>query len=245
MDKQTVAEINLIDLLFYIKKRLWIVLVSGAVCALATLLVNAIVLTPQYTASTRIYVLNRASDAGIDYSDIQSSAQLAQDFEVLITGRNVTSQVIRQLSLDMTDGQLADKITINGVTDSRILQIDVMDSDAKRAADIANCVREVAKEQLVNIMEIDTVNVVYEAEQPVNPSAPHTKRNTILALMLGVCISCLALIVLFIVDDSVKTEEEIERYLNLSTVGVIPHSNSILKANQTRSKKRQVRGKKA
>ena len=174
MDKQTVAEINLIDLLFYIKKRLWIVLVSGAVCALATLLVNAFVLTPQYTASTRIYVLNRASDAGIDYSDIQSSAQLAQDFEVLITGRNVTSQVIRQLSLDMTDGQLADKITINGVTDSRILQIDVMDSDAKRAADIANCVREVAKEQLVNIMEIDTVNVVYEAEQPVNPSAPHT-----------------------------------------------------------------------
>ena len=64
MDKQTVAEINLIDLLFYIKKRLWIVLVSGAVCALATLLVNAFVLTPQYTASTRIYVLNRASDAG-------------------------------------------------------------------------------------------------------------------------------------------------------------------------------------
>lgn len=244
MDKQTVAEINLIDLLFYIKKRLWIVLISGAVCALATLLVNAFVLTPQYTASTRIYVLNRASDAGIDYSDIQSSTQLAQDFEVLITGRNVTSQVIRQLSLDMTDEQLADKIIINGVTDSRILQIDVMDSDAKHAADIANCVREVAKEQLVNIMEIDTVNVVYEAEQPANPSAPHTKRNTILALILGFCISCLVLIVLFIVDDSVKTEEEIERYLNLSTVGVIPQSNSILKANQTRSKKRQIRGKK-
>lgn len=244
MDKQTVAEINLIDLLFYIKKRLWIVLISGAVCALATLLVNAFVLTPQYTASTRIYVLNRASDAGIDYSDIQSSTQLAQDFEVLITGRNVTSQVIRQLSLDMTDEQLADKIIINGVTDSRILQIDVMDSDAKHAADIANCVREVAKEQLVNIMEIDTVNVVYEAEQPANPSAPHTKRNTILALILGFCISCLVLIVLFIVDDSVKTEEEIERYLNLSTVGVIPQSTSILKANQTRSKKRQIRGKK-
>lgn len=244
MDKQTVAEIDLIDLLFYIKKRLWIVLISGAVCALATLLVNAFVLTPQYTASTRIYVLNRASDAGIDYSDIQSSTQLAQDFEVLITGRNVTSQVIRQLSLDMTDEQLADKIIINGVTDSRILQIDVMDSDAKHAADIANCVREVAKEQLVNIMEIDTVNVVYEAEQPANPSAPHTKRNTILALILGFCISCLVLIVLFIVDDSVKTEEEIERYLNLSTVGVIPQSTSILKANQTRSKKRQIRGKK-
>ncbi|MCD8356306.1 MAG: Wzz/FepE/Etk N-terminal domain-containing protein [Clostridia bacterium] len=237
MENQNFAEINLLDLLFYIRKKIWIPAVAVVVCSAIVFVISSFVLTPSYTASTRIYILNRSEGTAVNYSDIQSSTQLANDYEALITGRNVTAEVIKDLDLDISNAELAGKIKVTNQEDTRIMQINVTDSDPELAAKLANKIRDVAQQQIVDIMEIDAVNVVYAADVPTSPSAPNTKKNVILAAGIALVLSLCALTVLFVADDTVKTEEDAERYLQLATLGTIPYSRSMGKGS-SRTKKR-------
>lgn len=224
MDNQTEDEIDLLDLLLYLKKKVWIIALSFVICAVAGFLFTRIFVDTQYTGSTRMYVLNRSSETNVAYSDFQVSNQLMEDYKVLITGENVTKEVIQKLGLDMTAAQLAKIISVSAMDNTRVLQISVTDTDPWRAADIANCVREVAGEQIQRIMDVDAVNLVYAADVPQSPSGPNTKKNTALAALVGLVLAVGILVVIYLMDDTLRTEEDVERYLGLSTLGVIPLS---------------------
>lgn len=243
MERNNSIEISLAELYYYVRKRLWIVILMTILAAVATFFVCKNVITPEYTASTRIYVLNKASDGdSVAYSDFQASSQLRKDYQELITGKNVTSEVIEALGLSMSDAGLAKKIHISSPDDTRIIQINVVDESPQMAALIANRVRDVARRQIVEIMAIDAVNVVYEASVPTVPSSPHSARDTVIAAMLTALVMLVLVVIFFLVDDRIKTEEDVERYLGLSTIGVIPMSSSLSKRdyhNEKNGKKKK------
>lgn len=225
MERENSAEINIIELFVFIRRRFWILILAAIVFAGATYGVCKYFMTPQYVASTRIYTLKQGSDNNqLVYSDLQVSTQLAKDYETLIVGRNVTSIVIKNLDLNMSNSQLAGKITVTMPgSGERTLQINVRDADPQLAAQIANEVCEVAREQLVSIMGMEAVNLVYEAEVPASPSSPATTRNSVIAGIIGAIAAFIVLLIYFVMDDRIKTEEDVERYLKLNTVGTIPY----------------------
>jgi len=237
MEKNDDVEINLIDLFFYLKKRIVIIVAAVLAAAAIGFVVTQLFVAPEYTASARMYVLNRSDETNVVYSDFQTSTQLLNDYKVLITGRNVTDEVIRDLGLNMSSGQLADAITVTSPDNTRIVQIDVIDTDPKRAADIANAVYETAAEQIQNIMDVDAVSLVYSAKVPKSPSSPNVLRNTIIAAAFGFVAAVGVLIVIYILDDTIRTEEDVERYLGLGTLGVIPISQELGTKNKAKKRK--------
>jgi len=220
-------EIDLLDLLNHLKKKCWVVIAAFLAFAVAGFLFTKLFITPEYIASTRIYVLNRGSENGVVSSDYQISNYMVSDYTVLITGRNVTSKVISELDLDLSDSQLAGMISVKSPANTRVLQIDVTDTDPARAADIANSIRRIASEQIKDITDADAVNLVYEADVPKAPSAPSAMKNTALAAILGAVAAIGILTVLYIMDDTIRTEEDVERYLNISVIGVMPISSDL------------------
>jgi len=217
-------EIDLLEVFFYLKKRIWIILASFAVCAVVGFLFTTLFVSPKYTASTRMYVLNRSNGESVNSSDYQISNYMVSDYTVLITGRNVTDEVISRLNLDMSSDELANAITVSSPTNTRILQIDVTAESSLLAADIANTVREVAALQIKEIMAVDAVNLVYAAEVPRAPASPNVLKNTVLAAAVGLVAAIGVLVLICILDDSIRTEEDVEKYLGLSVLGVIPVS---------------------
>lgn len=221
------VEFDLMELLRYLKKKVLIIVCAFVACALLGFAFSRFFLTPMYTASTRAYVLNRSNDNAVMYSDLQLSSQLLNDYKVLITGQNVTKEVITELGLDMTPEQLSAQISVTAPNDTRVLQISVTNANPQRAADIANAIQKVATLQIKEIMDVDAVNVIYEADVPDKPSSPNVKRNTVLAAMLGLIASVGVLTIIFLCDDTIRTEEDVEHYLGLSTLGVIPASANL------------------
>lgn len=242
MEEQNAIEIDLGELLRCLKKRIWVILGVGAVCAVLGLVISAFVLQPKYTASTRAYVLNRTNENTIVYADIQTSTYMLYDYRALITGQNVTREVIRDLELDMTDAQLASCITVDSETNTRVLQIDVTYHDPQLAADIANRVREIAADQIKEFMEVDAVKTVYEAEAPASPSAPNVQQNTMIAAVLGMLVCAAVYMTLFVLDDTIRTEDDVQKYLGLSVLGVIPESEELRSMGNLPGKKRRRAG---
>lgn len=243
MEERNELEIDIGELLRYLQQKLVSLVLAALVCGLLGWAVSTFVLSPKYTASTRVYVLSRSNES-IVYSDIQISTYVSRDFEVLITGPNVTREVITQLGLDMTDAQLASSITVTPMEDTRVLQIDVTHTDPRTAADIANCVRDVSALQICGFVDADAVKTVFEAQAPKNPSSPNVGRNTLLAAVLGLIALTALYAVRFILDDTIRTEEDVEHYLGLSVLGVIPDSEELRAERAAPPKKRAARGRK-
>ena len=227
MENQNELEIDLIDLLYHLKKRLWLIIAACVLGAVLGGLFTVMFMETEYTASTRMYVLNRSSENSISSGDYSVSNFMISDYEVLITGQNVTKKVIEQLQLNMTVKELAEKISVSAIDNTRVLQITVVDNSAQRAADIANCVREVSGKQIKEIMNVEAVNLVFEAEVPQQKSGPSLAKNTVLVAALGMVAAIGVLVVIYILDDTIRTEEDVERYLGLSVLGVIPQSNEM------------------
>ena len=231
-------EIDLMELFRYLKKRIVIIVAVCLVCAVVGFLFTKLFMTPEYTAETRMYVLNRSNSNSVVSSDFSVSNYMLNDYKVLITGQNVTKEVIDRLNLDMKPGTLSGMIKVTSPDDTRVLQVSITHTDPQLAADIANCVREVAAEQIQEIMAIDAVKLVYEAEVPQSPSGPNTMRNTALAGILGLVIAVGVYAVIFILDDTIRTEEDVTRYLGLGTLGVIPASAEMANMGVIRSDKK-------
>lgn len=231
-------EIDLLELFRYLKKRIVIIVAVCLVCAVAGFVGTKLIMTPEYTAQTRMYVLNRSNENSIVSADFSVSNYMLNDYKVLITGQNVTKEVVNRLGLSMKPGALSKLIEVTAPDDTRILQISITHTDPQVAADIANTVREVAAEQIQEIMAANSVKLVYEADVPQSPSGPNTMRNTALAGILGLVIAVGIYTVLYILDDTIRTEEDVARYLGLSTLGVIPVSADLgaLAANRTDKK---------
>lgn len=224
MMQQTGFEIDLVGLFRYLVKKTWIVLGIAVILGVLGFTVSQFILPQEYVASSRVYVLNRSETAGVASSDFALSNYMVSDYKALITGQNVTDFVIETLRLDLSHEELSDKITVSAESNTRVLQISVTDTDAQLAADIANCVREAASEQIKSIMDVDAVNLIYEAKVPEEPSSPDVLKNTVLSAAAGGLLAVCFLSATFFLDDSIKTEEDVERYLGISTFGVIPYS---------------------
>lgn len=220
-------EIDLVDLFFFLRKKIWILIAGILVSAILGACYTNFFVQDYYTAKTRMYVLTRSSDSELSSSDYNLANFMVKDYQVLITGENVTREVIDRLTLPMSVQKLADKISVTAIDNTRVLQIVVEDTYPDRAAAIANCVREVSSEQIKQIMDVDAVNLVYEAEVPTQKTGPNLAVNTLLSAVIGMVLTFFALMFVYMMDDTVRTDEEVSRHLGLSTLGVIPISKEL------------------
>ncbi|MBQ7340803.1 MAG: hypothetical protein IJW41_01350 [Oscillospiraceae bacterium] len=232
-------ELNLIDLFCFLKTKIWIMVGVFVLFFLAGTFYTKATMPDEYTAVTRMYVLSRSSESSVSYYDYSVSTYMVRDYQVLITGQNVTSEVIRRLDLRMSPSQLASKISVSAIESTRVLQIVVTDTDPQRAADIANCVREVSSTQIKDIMDADAVNLVYKAEVPSGKSGPDTSKIAFSAALIGLVITVAVLLLIYFLDDTIRTEEDVMYRLGLGTLGVIPISSELEALGNTGSVQRK------
>ena len=230
-------EIDVLELFHVLLDKIWVIILAGAVAALAVVAATILFITPQYQSTTKMYVLSKQDSNTLTSQDMQTSLSLTKDYAELIKSRTVTEGVITQLNLDMTHEQLLSKMTVDSATDTRILSISVRDADPYVACEIANAIRDVAANHIKNVMDIDAVNVVETANIPENKISPSIKKNGLVGGVAGVAIAIAIILITYLSNDTIKTQEDVERYLGLSTLGTIPMSE--VDRNNKNKKKHQ------
>jgi capsular polysaccharide biosynthesis protein len=140
----------------------------------------------------------------------------------LVKSQPVTEEVIRKLNLNITSDQLADLISVTTSTDTRFMKITVAHPDPKIAKQLVDAVAMVSSECMVSVMQMEKVDVVEEGKIPTYPSSPNIIRNMILGGLLGVILTSTIIIVVNLMNDTIRTTEEIEKYLGITSLGIIP-----------------------
>ena len=234
-------EIDLLDLFFLLLSNFVFIVVGAIVVGAIVFAYNTFLVKPTYTSTTSMYVLNRNStdSNGLNTSDLSVANYLTKDYVQMIRSRTVVENVIASLDLDMTVSGLLEELSVNSQTDTRIIQISITDGDPYRARDIANMLRIKAAEHIKNVMNIEAVNVVDEANVPSTKTGPKTLRNTLIGGFIGALLVAAYFIVLYLMDDKINTAEDVESYLGLSVLGQLPIDEKLLQEKKLRDRKRK------
>lgn len=232
-------EIDLKELLLFLLGRWGMILITGILFAAAAFFVTQLLIAPKYTSTTSLYVINRQDESQITSADLNSSATLTADFEVLITSRTVLEQVIETIGLDISAEELENKISVDTASGTRILEVSVQDENAYAAKRIADAVAEISAAQMVALMGIDQVNIIDYGNIPTSPSSPNLMRNVIMGGVIGVVLTVLIFVLIFIFDDTLKTAEDVEDFLGISVLGAIP-INDLDRSEKNRHKRKGV-----
>ena len=125
---------------------------------------------------------------------------------------------------DITAESIYNSLTIASNSNSCTMTVACTTSNATLSAIIANAIADSFEDYLADVLETDHVkakvlNTAKVSEEPYNNK---TSRNIILGAFIGIFLSCGALFLAFILDDKIKSPEDVEKYLGISVLGSIP-----------------------
>ncbi len=232
--QNTIDLVEVFSLLFHY---IWLILIVGAACAVAAYCVSRFVLPKEYRSTTSVYIIDRSDNSQTTYNDLQAGAQLTNDYAELIRGDYVINETIKELGLSDTYDSLRNRVDVTVPDNTRLVFITVTDYVPEQAQLIANTIRDISAQHITEVMQIDAVNLDAEATLPTKPSAPNNGRNAVVAALIGILLTCAVLIVRYLLDDSVKTPDDIQKYVQLSTLAVIPLNRGTSAEEKKRSRR--------
>ena len=213
-------EIDLLALFYHILDHWKLVAVCFVIGAVLMGLYTKLMVVPKYQASAKMYVLS-SSDSVVNLSDLQMGTQLASDYQEVFKTHEVTSAVISNLSLPYTNKELQEMLTLTNPNGTRILNIAITSPDPAEAAAIANEYMAVASQYVADVMITDKPSELSTALVPENPVSPSMTKNVAIGALLGLVASCGFLMVLFLLDDKIKSVEDVTR-LGVPVLSEIP-----------------------
>ena len=248
MDNKTInmnddeVEIDLLQLFRALKKRILWIVGAGVIMGGAFGLFSKFAITPQYTSTSMVYILSKETTL-TSLADLQIGSKLTQDYKIIVTSRPVISEVIDKLKLDISYENMVSKITINNPNDTRILSITAQDPDPVMAKDIADSVAMTSSEYIGDKMEVTPPKIIEKGEVPTSRSNTGVAKMAVMGVLAGMILCAGVIVVRTIMDDTIKSEEDIEKYLGLSTLSVIPDRKDYINGSGKKKSKRNDAGK--
>lgn len=214
-------EIDGIDLLFRLLEHIRFIILMAILGALLSATYTLFLVTPIYEATSKLYVLS-SNDSALNLADLQIGAYLASDYIEVFKTWEVHEMVISNLGLHYSYTQIQSMLTIENPTDTRILYITVKSSNPSEAAAIANEYASVALKYIASTMATEEPNIMSVALEPTNPTSPNKATNIMLGFVIGLLIALGWITLRFVMDDKIKTVDDIRKYAGLPTLAVVP-----------------------
>ena len=229
MKEQNTMEIDVFHLFKILWKRKILVALVAIVAGALAFAYSAFIVKPEFTSTTRIYVVNRnqGDKPGLTNQDLQAGSYLVKDYREIILSQDVLEKVTSNLKLDLSPKDLASKVKVTVPVDTRIVSISVNDRVPEEASRIANSLREVAAEKIISITRVSDVTTLEEARPAIAPSSPNIRRNTIIGLLGGTVFMVIAVLIVELVDTRVKRPEDIEDVMQIALLGVVPNLDKL------------------
>ena len=235
-------EIDLVWLIYALFKRLWLIIAAAIICACGMAAYTHFRIEPTYTSTSTMLVLTKETTL-TSLADLQLGSQLTKDYTVLITSRPVLNEVIENLDLKTNYKNLRQRISINNEEDTRILSISVTTNNAKQAKAIVDELAKVSAAFIGDKMEVNPPKIIEEGESIGIKTGPSLMKNTVIGFVAGALLVCAVIVVLELLNDTIQTEEDIERYLGLPALAIVPDRNETSKKDKKNTNKNVFRRK--
>lgn len=215
------TQIDLIEVFHLFLRKWWLIIGCLVLGVLVSGLYTKLLITPQYSATSTIYVLSKTTSI-TSVTDLQLGTQLTADFQMLAKSRTVVNEVIETSGMDLTYSELVSRMNVENPSETHMLKLTLTDPDPATAAKLSNAYAEVMTEQVADIMNTDKPNIAERAVEPTSPASPNFQKNVLMGGLAGAALACLLILVQYLMNDTIQTEEDVRKYLGLHTLAAMP-----------------------
>ena len=232
------TEIDLIDLAWALLDKIHYIVLCFLIGAVIMNAYSYFLVRPTYKSTAKMYVVSASKNSVVDLDALNIGTSLTADYEQLMLSYPVLEQVINKLNLDMDSDTLAKMITLENPTDTRILNINVVSTDPKSARDIANTLMDVSVDYLPKTMSTNAPNVAQKAKLADHKDGPSYTKYTVIGALAGAFLYCMYLVVKYLMDDTIHTADDKEKYFDIVPLAVIPDVSEL--ASEKQQKKEEL-----
>lgn len=226
-DEKDTIEIDLLALAQAVWKKLWLVIIAVIVGAAAAFSYARFMITPLYQSKSMLYVNNSSISVGstsfsISTGELSAAQSLVKTYIVIMQSRQTLNAVIEQADLSYTYEELSEMISAASVNDTEVFEIVVTSDDPEEAELIVNTISDVLPDKIADIVEGSSVRIVDYGVVPVYPVSPNTTRYALLGFLLGGVLSVGVIVLLELMNNSIRTEEYLIQTYDLPILAVVP-----------------------
>lgn len=245
MNKKNEEYIDLLDLFSFYLRKMFIIIAATVLGGVLAFLVSRYFMTPTYKATSKLYMVSASNDSLVNLSDFNIGSNLSEDYKELLLTRPIISRVTKKLELNYSYEQLTSMISISTVGSTRLLRIDVISTAPEEAMNIANQLATEAVYYIPEVMETAEPNIAEEAILPKSRFKPVYTKNVVIGA-LAMAILCVGILtVQYLLDDTLKTSDDIEKYLGVLPLSVIPEGKiEGSKSGKSKTKHSKLSGRK-
>jgi capsular polysaccharide biosynthesis protein len=220
-------EIELKDYIRILRKRMVLIIAMVLALTMTTAIVSVFVMKPVYEASTKIIVTKSEQNTAlnqVDLNTINSNIQLINTYKEIIKTPRIMDLVVSQYpEFNLTATELTNIVEVSSVNQTQVMTLKVQDTSYKRAADIVNATSEVFRDEIPTIMQVDNVSILNQANTDLNPDPvkPNKLLNVAIAFVVSLMLGVGVAFVLEYLDDTIKSEDDIMKIMNLPTLTMI------------------------
>lgn len=212
-------EFNVLEFLKYYFSKIIFILIFTFVGLVGGIFYTTLIQVPVYRSQTSL-VLN--STTTITQNDVNLNKNLVSTYREIVKSRRILNMVIDNLDLDLTYEELKGQVQVSSVNDTELIVISVYNKDNTLAKQIADEIAKTFKTEIVEIYNIENVSIIDKALVSDAPSNVHKLKQYIIGAGSGFLLCSLIIVIRFYMDDTVKTEEDIENKLELPVLGMVP-----------------------
>ncbi len=191
---------------------------------------------PTYQSTAKLYAVTASEDAVVNVADLNIGQALTKDYEELIYSYPVMEDVIDKLNLDITADKLSSMIEIDNPEDTRVLRITTTGDNPKTAQKITNTLLESLRTYLPRTMSTSKPNIVQRGKLDEKKVGPSYLKYLLLGGILFAAIYCVIIIIKFLLDDTLKTAEDIENEFGFAPLTVIPENDIFIEDDEKTKK---------
>ncbi len=223
VDAEEYDTIDLLEVLEIVRQHILVVILVTVLAAAAGFGVSRFLMVPQYEASALMIVNTRQdATANVTSDQINSATKLVSTYSIIIKSDTVLQQVINNLGLSLTYPQLQDRVTVSAVDDTQVMQITVRSDNPEWARQVCEQITQISPDVILESVEAGSVKLISQAAANPDPVSPNVMRNTAVAGLLGLVLTLGVIILREMLDNKIKSEDDVRKYLELPVIGVIP-----------------------
>lgn len=218
-------EIDIIPILKELLKKLWLIILVGLILGGAVFVGTKVLIKPTYRSGFTAYVNNKQSKESTDYltsSDVTASKQLVLTYQKILTSNTILTAAAKSMELDASYNTLQKLVSTEVKDETEIISVFVVDTDPQFAYDYAQAISKTAPQYMAQIVEGSSMKIIDYPEFSDKRYKPSYSNFALIGFLIGALIVVVFVIIRYFMDDTVKSESDIESSFSIPILGVIP-----------------------
>ena len=215
------STLDLSKLLHILKKNLWVLIGLPILFLVISAIITFLLMTPKYQATTQILVNPKQTNDNMLQQNVQGTLQQVNTYAEIVTSPRILDKSAKKLDKKYTTEELEEKVNVESSAESQVIKVHVTDKDKGESEKIANTIAKEYRDEMPDIMNVDIVTILSDADNTAEKVSPKSVLNLVVALFLGLIIALLYIFIKELTDTRIKDEQDIEDHLKLPVLGTI------------------------